>query len=149
MMGRPGIPEEKGLIPRCLEQIFQTKESLQSQGWKYKMQVKGLPHPPLEFLEPVLSFTRLRNYCKSISRSQCWRFTMKQSVTYCLQTDRMVTLHGQKMVVLRSSMRSSMMQMGTPMSQISRSWMSAARERSRIFSITLLVAGDCFRTFTS
>ncbi|KAI4322833.1 hypothetical protein L6164_022489 [Bauhinia variegata] len=42
MMGRPGHPEEKGLIPRSLEQIFQTKQSLLSQGWKYEMQVSML-----------------------------------------------------------------------------------------------------------
>ncbi|KAK4797152.1 hypothetical protein SAY86_029478 [Trapa natans] len=42
MMGKPGIPEEKGLIPRCLEQIFQTKESLLSNGWKFEMQVSML-----------------------------------------------------------------------------------------------------------
>lgn len=40
MMGRPGHPEEKGLIPRSLEQIFQTKQSQQPQGWKYEMQVR-------------------------------------------------------------------------------------------------------------
>ena len=40
MMGRPEAPEQKGLIPRSLEQIFQASQSLQSQGWKYKMQVK-------------------------------------------------------------------------------------------------------------
>ncbi|KAJ6297989.1 hypothetical protein OIU76_019167 [Salix suchowensis] len=32
----------KGLIPRSLEQIFQTRQSLQSQGWKYEMQVSML-----------------------------------------------------------------------------------------------------------
>ncbi|KAH1228722.1 Kinesin-like protein KIN-14C [Glycine max] len=32
MMGRPGHLEEKGLIPRSLEQIFQTKQSQQPQG---------------------------------------------------------------------------------------------------------------------
>ncbi|KAK4753309.1 hypothetical protein SAY87_022107 [Trapa incisa] len=42
MMGKPGIPEEQGLIPRCLEQIFQTKQSHQSQGWRYEMQVSML-----------------------------------------------------------------------------------------------------------
>ncbi|XP_050899538.1 kinesin-like protein KIN-14M isoform X4 [Lathyrus oleraceus] len=42
MMGRPGHPEEKGLIPRSLEQIFQTKLSQQPQGWKYEMQVSML-----------------------------------------------------------------------------------------------------------
>jgi hypothetical protein len=39
MMGRPGHPEQKGLIPRSLEQIFQTRQSLQPQGWRYEMQV--------------------------------------------------------------------------------------------------------------
>ncbi|XP_010448473.1 PREDICTED: kinesin-like protein KIN-14N [Camelina sativa] len=42
MMGRPGNPEEKGLIPRCLEQIFETRQSLRSQGWKYELQVSML-----------------------------------------------------------------------------------------------------------
>lgn len=39
MMGKPGHPDLKGLIPRSLEQIFQTRQSLLSQGWKYEMQV--------------------------------------------------------------------------------------------------------------
>ncbi|KAL5552819.1 hypothetical protein UlMin_040220 [Ulmus minor] len=38
MMGRPEPQDEKGIIPRSLEQIFQTSQSHQSQGWKYKMQ---------------------------------------------------------------------------------------------------------------
>ncbi|OMO64942.1 hypothetical protein COLO4_31687 [Corchorus olitorius] len=42
MMGRPEAPEEKGLIPRSLEQIFQSSQSLQAQGWKYKMQASML-----------------------------------------------------------------------------------------------------------
>ncbi|KAE9592959.1 hypothetical protein Lal_00029188 [Lupinus albus] len=42
MMGRPGHPKEKGLIPRSLEQIFQAKQSQQPQGWKYEMQVSML-----------------------------------------------------------------------------------------------------------
>ncbi|KAK7262655.1 hypothetical protein RJT34_30230 [Clitoria ternatea] len=42
MMGRPGHPEEKGLIPRSLEQIFQAKQSQQPQGWTYEMQVSML-----------------------------------------------------------------------------------------------------------
>ncbi|GAV87783.1 Kinesin domain-containing protein [Cephalotus follicularis] len=42
MMGRPGLPDQKGLIPRSLEQVFQTKQSLQAQGWKYEMQVSML-----------------------------------------------------------------------------------------------------------
>ncbi|XP_058091957.1 kinesin-like protein KIN-14D [Magnolia sinica] len=42
MMGRPEDPEQKGLIPRSLEQIFQTSQSLLSQGWSYKMQASML-----------------------------------------------------------------------------------------------------------
>ncbi|WOL03427.1 kinesin-5-like isoform X4 [Canna indica] len=42
MMGNPDTPEQKGLIPRSLEQIFETSQSLQCQGWKYKMQASML-----------------------------------------------------------------------------------------------------------
>ncbi|KAK1581443.1 hypothetical protein Q3G72_006064 [Acer saccharum] len=42
MMGKPGQPDQKGLIPRSLEQIFQTRQALKSQGWKYEMQVSML-----------------------------------------------------------------------------------------------------------
>ncbi|KAG8492556.1 hypothetical protein CXB51_009980 [Gossypium anomalum] len=42
MMGKPGLPDEKGLIPRSLEQIFQTTRALQHQGWRYEMQVSML-----------------------------------------------------------------------------------------------------------
>lgn len=42
MMGKPETPERKGLIPRSLEQIFQTSQSLQNQGWRYKMQASML-----------------------------------------------------------------------------------------------------------
>ncbi|KAH9610955.1 hypothetical protein KSS87_002495 [Heliosperma pusillum] len=42
MMGKPGNPELKGLIPRSLEQIFAARQSLQSQGWKYELQVSML-----------------------------------------------------------------------------------------------------------
>ena len=38
MMGKSGI-DQKGIIPRSLEQIFKTSQSLESQGWKYSMQV--------------------------------------------------------------------------------------------------------------
>lgn len=39
MMGKTETPDQKGLIPRSLEQIFQASQSLLAQGWKYKMQV--------------------------------------------------------------------------------------------------------------
>ena len=42
MMGKPGQPEQKGLIPRSLEQIFRTRQSLLPQGWKYEMQVSSV-----------------------------------------------------------------------------------------------------------
>ncbi|ONK65627.1 uncharacterized protein A4U43_C07F39020 [Asparagus officinalis] len=42
MMGMTDSPQQKGLIPRSLEQIFQTSQSKLSQGWKYKMQASML-----------------------------------------------------------------------------------------------------------
>ncbi|KAG6491371.1 hypothetical protein ZIOFF_052711 [Zingiber officinale] len=42
MMGNPECTEQSGLIPRSLEQIFQTSQSLTCQGWKYKMQASTL-----------------------------------------------------------------------------------------------------------
>jgi hypothetical protein len=40
MMGNPELDDQKGMIPRSLEQIFQASQTLNSQGWKYKMQVR-------------------------------------------------------------------------------------------------------------
>ncbi|KAL0306427.1 UNVERIFIED_CONTAM: Kinesin-like protein KIN-14C [Sesamum radiatum] len=42
MMGKPAPPDQKGLIPRSLEQVFETRQILQAQGWKYEMQVSML-----------------------------------------------------------------------------------------------------------
>ncbi|PIN19618.1 Kinesin (KAR3 subfamily) [Handroanthus impetiginosus] len=42
MMGKPGIPDLKGMIPRSLEQVFETRQLLEAQGWKYEMQVSML-----------------------------------------------------------------------------------------------------------
>ncbi|KAI3755848.1 hypothetical protein L1987_55657 [Smallanthus sonchifolius] len=42
MMGTPGNDDDKGLIPRSLEQIFESRQMLQNQGWKYEMQVSML-----------------------------------------------------------------------------------------------------------
>ncbi|KAK9057024.1 hypothetical protein SSX86_024390 [Deinandra increscens subsp. villosa] len=39
MMGTPGSLDDKGLIPRSLEQIFEARQKLKEQGWKYEMQV--------------------------------------------------------------------------------------------------------------
>ncbi|XP_061361242.1 kinesin-like protein KIN-14N [Gastrolobium bilobum] len=67
MMGRLGHPEEKGLIPRSLEQIFQTKQSQQPQGWKYEIQVSMLEiynetiRDLLSTNKPLSDATRLEN----------------------------------------------------------------------------------------
>ncbi|CAJ2648815.1 unnamed protein product [Trifolium pratense] len=42
MIGRPGSPELKGMIPRSLEQIFLVSQALKDQGWKYTMQASVL-----------------------------------------------------------------------------------------------------------
>ncbi|KAK6154392.1 hypothetical protein DH2020_008640 [Rehmannia glutinosa] len=42
MMGKPGPTDQKGLIPRSLEQVFETRQILEAQGWKYEMQVSML-----------------------------------------------------------------------------------------------------------
>ncbi|KAF8030049.1 hypothetical protein BT93_E2468 [Corymbia citriodora subsp. variegata] len=42
MLGKPDAPKQKGLIPRSLEQIFQTSQALSAQGWKYKLQASML-----------------------------------------------------------------------------------------------------------
>lgn len=52
MMGRPEAQEQKGLIPRSLEQIFQASQSLVAQGWTYKMQVSLLSLD--DFFEMIL-----------------------------------------------------------------------------------------------
>ncbi|XP_076890246.1 kinesin-like protein KIN-14N [Bidens hawaiensis] len=42
MMGTPRSYDDKGLIPRSLEQIFEARQKLKDQGWKYEMQVSML-----------------------------------------------------------------------------------------------------------
>ncbi|XP_078437345.1 kinesin-like protein KIN-14N [Wolffia australiana] len=42
MMGKTEELDKKGLIPRSLEQIFQTSQALSSQGWRFKMQASML-----------------------------------------------------------------------------------------------------------
>ncbi|KAK8706089.1 hypothetical protein V6N13_049666 [Hibiscus sabdariffa] len=64
MMGKPGQPDEKGLIPRSLEQIFQTKQALQSQGWRYEMQVSMLEiynETIRDLLSPIRDSSRIEN----------------------------------------------------------------------------------------
>ncbi|GJR51123.1 kinesin-like protein KIN-14N [Tanacetum coccineum] len=57
MMGTPGNYDDKGLIPRSLEQIFEAKQTLQNQGWKYEMQVSMLEIYN-ETIRDLLSTTR-------------------------------------------------------------------------------------------
>ncbi|KAE8704048.1 Kinesin-1 [Hibiscus syriacus] len=64
MMGKPGQPDEKGLIPRSLEQIFQTKQALQPQGWRYEMQVSMLEiynETIRDLLSPIRDLSRIEN----------------------------------------------------------------------------------------
>lgn len=67
MMGRPDAPGEKGLIPRSLEQIFQTSQSLSAQGWKYKMQASMLEIYN-ENIRDLLSLSR--SSCSDLTRTE-------------------------------------------------------------------------------
>lgn len=40
MLGNPDVPDEGGVIPRSLEQVFESSQALLSQGWKFSMQVR-------------------------------------------------------------------------------------------------------------
>ncbi|XP_024526400.1 kinesin-like protein KIN-14N [Selaginella moellendorffii] len=42
MIGQPDDMDQKGVIPRSLEQIFQCSQALRSQGWSFKMQASLL-----------------------------------------------------------------------------------------------------------
>ncbi|KAJ9537148.1 hypothetical protein OSB04_029881, partial [Centaurea solstitialis] len=42
MMGIPEAPQQEGIIPRSLKQVFQTSEALAGLGWKFKMQASML-----------------------------------------------------------------------------------------------------------
>ncbi|XP_052208620.1 kinesin-like protein KIN-14N isoform X2 [Diospyros lotus] len=66
MMGRPGSPDQKGLIPRSLEQIFQTRQSLQPQGWKYEMQVSMLEI----YNETIRDLLATNRSCSDVSRAE-------------------------------------------------------------------------------
>ncbi|KAK9268364.1 hypothetical protein L1049_000113 [Liquidambar formosana] len=66
MMGRPGHLDQKGLIPRSLEQIFQTRQSLQPQGWKYEMQVSMLEI----YNETIRDLLTTNRSCSDVSRAE-------------------------------------------------------------------------------
>lgn len=42
MLGSPDDPEERGVIPRSLEQIFKSSQALSSQGWTFQIQASML-----------------------------------------------------------------------------------------------------------
>ncbi|VAH52338.1 unnamed protein product [Triticum turgidum subsp. durum] len=60
MMGKPGR-DQKGIIPRSLEQIFKTSQSLESQGWKYCMQVSPCITLQSSSCNDILSMLLLRH----------------------------------------------------------------------------------------
>ncbi|KAG4996686.1 hypothetical protein JHK85_028125 [Glycine max] len=66
MMGRPGHLEEKGLIPRSLEQIFQTKQSQQPQELLIRFSLQSLQVSMLEIYNETIrdlisTTTRMEN----------------------------------------------------------------------------------------
>jgi kinesin family protein C1 len=42
MLGNPDVPGEGGVIPRSLEQVFQSSQALSAQGWSFRMQASML-----------------------------------------------------------------------------------------------------------
>ncbi|CAK9876044.1 unnamed protein product [Sphagnum jensenii] len=42
MLGNPEVPGEGGVIPRSLEQVFQSSQALSAQGWSFRMQASML-----------------------------------------------------------------------------------------------------------
>lgn len=66
MMGMPGLPEQKGLIPRSLEQIFQSRQTLQSRGWKYDLQVSMLEI----YNETIRDLLPTSRSCSDMSRAE-------------------------------------------------------------------------------
>jgi kinesin family protein C1 len=104
MMGKPGR-DQKGIIPRSLEQIFKTSQSLESQGWKYCMQASMLEiynETIRDLLAPGRSNSVEMSAGKQytikhdaqgnttvsdlkdgsiVCRHQCWKYIMRQSVT--------------------------------------------------------------------
>ncbi|KAJ6706942.1 KINESIN-LIKE PROTEIN [Salix viminalis] len=71
MMGRPEAPDQKGLIPRSLEQIFQTSQSLIAQGWKYKMQASMLEiYNETISIEEISSLLRQAAQSRSVGKTQ-------------------------------------------------------------------------------
>ncbi|GAB4846221.1 Kinesin-like protein KIN-14C [Ancistrocladus abbreviatus] len=66
MMGSPGNREQKGLIPRSLEQIFETRQYLQSQGWKYDLQVSMLEI----YNETIRDLLSTNKSCSDVSRAE-------------------------------------------------------------------------------
>ena len=72
MMGRPGNPEQKGLIPRSLEQIFETRQSLKSQGWKYEMQVSKQYYLAFLFIFCLPFECYVYGHCEHMSYSKIY-----------------------------------------------------------------------------
>uniref|UniRef100_A0A0E0DIQ5 Kinesin-like protein n=1 Tax=Oryza meridionalis TaxID=40149 RepID=A0A0E0DIQ5_9ORYZ len=72
MMGPPGR-DQKGIIPRSLEQIFKTSQSLESQGWKYSMQASMLEiynETIRDFSADVTSLLAKASQSRSVGRTQ-------------------------------------------------------------------------------
>lgn len=89
MMGKSGSSSNKeGLIPRSLQQIFETKQSLEQQGWKYDMQVNEEDLNLVQHL--IVDYYAFTTYVKPTFRYLCWKSTMKLYVTCCQQIDHLL-----------------------------------------------------------
>lgn len=65
MIGRVEAPGQKGLIPCSLEQVFQTRQSLLAQGWKYKMKASMLEI----YNETIRDLLAVRSSSSEVTRS--------------------------------------------------------------------------------
>ncbi|KAG0446587.1 hypothetical protein HPP92_028755 [Vanilla planifolia] len=77
MMGKPEAPKQKGLIPCSLEQIFETSQSLQCQGWTYKIQASMIKIYN-ETIRDLLSPNRSTRSCLTLLNKQ---YTIKHDST--------------------------------------------------------------------
>ncbi|BAT73848.1 hypothetical protein VIGAN_01139200 [Vigna angularis var. angularis] len=76
MMGRPDEPDLKGLIPRSLEQIFQTSQSLKDQGWRYTMQASILEIYN-ETIRDLLLTNRSSDHARTENSASSKQYTIK------------------------------------------------------------------------
>ncbi|KAJ7524216.1 hypothetical protein O6H91_18G082900 [Diphasiastrum complanatum] len=60
MLGNPDLPDERGVIPRSLEQIFKSSQEFRSKGWSFRLQASMLEIYN-ETIRDLLSVTKCSN----------------------------------------------------------------------------------------